>query len=557
MPAQSSHVPRFQAPKRDWKNLVDIARNTIAGIMVEFEPELLSGEGISAEEWHRGLLQTHTNLEPTLDGAKTSLILADAIIQNLENDPSLKPTLEINEQLLQLMYVYRGIRIAAQQADELVNAQPSLEVDSSVTPWSDIPSLGSDPWGDWEQSDPVEWIAVLTPEPSAYGIASTMRVSQGLYTTPSRFASEAYDRWRMEVRFQNPRVVVYDAPITQPKTLEPILNNLSSGESDEAFSLIIIAEWVSDEVLAMLDSPSNRSFSYLVLSTPPYRRDRRQDLETIAEFTGAKLLPEEELQVVGDTDAEEYDDTWLAMTIPFEPEDEPQVHPEHLGEDLQLVLSNRQRTLLISKSEDVHDAGAWQLPGWAESSDESSWQLQTAPVLPVGPSETPQIWQQQAAETVIVADYKQQADHYGLVAGGGAALVWAQGKLTFDQPDDLDGERLALVEKGWRAFQTTLDKPLRAIADKAESAVDLNTDAPVDDLVQKIQNRVAPDYGYSLNKIGDGEGPSDYQLQPGDLSEERIARHAVPANAVGSTMRRAAMLAQVVLNMWILGGDNE
>lgn len=435
---------------------------------------------------------------------------------------------------------------------------------------------------EWVIVSAEEWGAVSASDADVgayYTVVEALRVAQGFYTTPSRALDGAYDWQRIEVRHQAPYVVVYDGAITQSTTLAPLwnflrrvqkkerpqkspisleisgglgqfkfwgsLNFLASDKAGKKLALIIVADEVSGGALDELHTRSNQAFSYLVLPTPPYHQpDRRKYLEDIASFAGATLLPEAGWPLkLRDGNEENGESPWLTIT------DEPRVQPHHLGKGLQLVLSNRQRTLLIRKYGKADDKQAWQgLQDWPRYSDTAPWQVQVTPILSAGSLESigREEWQKRATAAVSAAARAEEAGHSGLVAGSGAALVWAQSRLDFGLPDDIDDERLHLIEAGWEALRSALSAPLAAIVSKAGIKVGSEQ---YRNLVEQIQEADAPVVGYSVDETRSG-----YDLRIGDIS---ITGHADSARATGLLVLNAAAIARRVLAMRSKGGSDE
>ena len=567
-------------PKEHWQYLVDVAHDTIAGIEPEASRSELSKdrlpEKVASKEvtgkWRRSLLRTPASLEPARDGAKTSLILANAIAENLEAtikaaieerglgdvwrqaiewastwpaslaDLPQEPTPQEDELRRVLVAICAGVRRAANWTADLLARHSQVE-DDAWTTWLD--GLGLDNHfreAVVDETDNIEeWVALSTSDADVYDTVKALRVTQGFYTTPSRTLDRDrdWDWQRIGVRHRDPYVVVYDGPITQPATLTPVLESLPK-EAGKRPALVIIADEVSGEAQEALHTQSDGSFRYLVLPTPSYRHpDRRKYLEDIAKFTGAILLPETEVPLLrlGGGDEEHDESLWLTVTIPSEEEGELQVQPDHLGKKLRLVLSNRQRTLLIRKYGEPDDEQVDQdLQDWPRRSGTALWQVQITSVLPAGPSESisREKWQK-----------AQEARHSGLVAGGGAALVWAQGRLDFDPPEDVADERLPLVEAGWQALRSALDAPLAAIVSKVGIPVD---SAQYRQVVDQIQGADAPVVGYWVDK---DERPLGFQI--GEFSDVRIIKQADPARTTSLLVLHAAAIAPRVLAMRSLG----
>jgi len=412
MPAQSSPGNKLSQNQaiEHWQYLVDIARDTIAGIApkskIERPPPSRKGDPV--KKWQKSLSQSPIDLEPALDGSKTSLILADAIAEELKkiikeenmedacrhafSAPSSEFSLEKDSTLYRkLAYLYKGLHKAASQTANLLRDHSLRwwqENAGSWETWLNILMPDSDVLAILEKEDSIEeWI--IDPSSEADTIVKTLYVAQGLYATPFRFPQDVDDQWKLEARYENPYVVLYDAPLTQIKILESILKHLRSVAADNKEpALIIIADGVSDEVLTELDSPSNQVFSYLVLPVPPYSDDRQEYLDAIAKFTGATLLPEERLPIhnLADENEEIGSDDYLTITIPFDAKDENEIQVNQLGTELELILSNRRRTLLIQKRGESDDEETWSQLDWAQRRD-TLWQERITPVLSVAPPE--------------------------------------------------------------------------------------------------------------------------------------------------------------------------
>jgi hypothetical protein len=345
MPAQSSPGNRFSPEQtvKHWQYLVDIAHDRIAGIApapeakIERSPPPRKGDPV--KKWQKNLSQSPIELEPMLDGSKTSLILADAIAkelkriieeENLANEcryafsaPSSEFSLEKDGTLYRkLAYLYKGLHGAASQTADLLIGHSLQWWQKNVGSWENwlkILMPGSNVLAILEKEKPIEeWI--IDPSAKADAIVKTLYVARELYTSPFRFPRHIDDQWKLEARYENPYVLLYDAPLTQLKILESILAHLRSAAADNKEpALIIIADGVSDEILTELDSPSNQVFSYLVLPIPSYSDNRSEYLNAIAKFTGAALLPEERLPFhkLADENEEIERDDYLTITIPL------------------------------------------------------------------------------------------------------------------------------------------------------------------------------------------------------------------------------------------------
>ncbi len=293
---------------------------------------------------------------------------------------------------------------------------------------------------------------VITVE-EAKSMESTLEVVQGMqfdrgYLSPY-FINDAE---AMEVRMENPYILLYDKKISTIKEMVPILEKVAQTGK----GLIIVAEDIEGEALATLVVNKLRgSLKIAAVKAPGFGDRRKEMLKDIAILTGGELITEElgmklenaELEMLGS-----------AKTVIIDKENTKIVDGLGKKKDIQNRIDSIKKQIEVTTSdydkEKLNERLAKLAGGVA--------------VIKVG-----------AASEVEMKEIKDRVDDAlhatraaiedGIVPGGGVALVRAISVL--------DKVKVAGEEKvGVSILKKALEEPLRQIVENAgiEGAVVLN-----------------------------------------------------------------------------------
>jgi chaperonin GroEL len=350
---------------------------------------------------------------------------------------------------------------------------------------------------------------VITVE-EAKGMESSLDIVEGMqfdrgYLSPYFVTNTE----KMEADLSDVYILLVEKKISNMKSLVPILEQVARAGKP----LVIIAEDIEGEALATLVVNKIRGTLQVAAVKAPGFGDRRKEmLEDIAAVTGGRLVSDD-LGVSLDT---------ISIT--------------DLGSSKKLVMTKDTTTIVDGNGsqEDIKNRIAqirMQIENTSSDYDKEKLQERLAKlsggiaVIKVGAAtETEMKEKKDRIEDALSAT--RAAVEEGVVAGGGVALLRAQGSLS---KLELDGDE----ELGMQIVKKSLEAPIRIIAENA------GDDASV--IVNNVRNEQG-NYGYNART-----GVYVDMVEAGIIDPAKVARFALQnaASISGLLLTTEAIISEI------------
>ena len=437
------------------------------------------------------------------DGTTTATVLAQAIVR--EGFKSVAAGMNP-------MDLSRGIKLAvAKVSEELKSRSKPISTGEEVAQVGSISANGETEIGDMiaDAMEKVGKEGVITVE-EAKGLASELDVVEGMqfdrgYLSPY-FVT---DQQTMTADLEEPFVLLFEKKISNIRELLPTLEAVAQAGRP----LLIIAEDVEGEALATLVVNSMRGIVKVCAVKAPGFGDRRKAmLQDIAILTGATVISEE-----------------VGLSL-------EKVTLDDLGSAKKINISKENTTIIDGAGradEIVSRVKQIQAHMEESSSDYDKEKLQErvaklaggVAVIKVGAA-TEMEMKEKKARVEDALHATRAAVEEGVIAGGGVALVRAEGslgKLTAENHDQDTGIKIA---------RRAMEEPLRQIATNAgaEASVILN------DVAAGKGN-----YGYNA-----ATGEYGDMIKMGILDPTKVTRTALQnaGSVAGLMLTTEAMIAE-------------
>lgn len=360
-----------------------------------------------------------------------------------------------------------------------------------------------------EAMEKVGQDGVITVE-EAKGMESSIDIVEGMqfdrgYLSPY-FVTNAE---KMEAELSDPQILIVEKKITSMKALVPILERVARAGQQ----LLIIAEDIEGEALATLVVNKIRgTLQVSAVKAPGFGDRRKAMLEDVAALTGGKMVSED-----------------LGLSLET-------VSMDDLGSAKKVVITKDTTTIVdgAGSPEDIKNRIAqikMQIENTASDYDKEKLQERLAKlsggiaVIKVGAAtETEMKEKKDRIEDALSAT--RAAVEEGVVAGGGVALLRAQGALM---KLDLSGDE----ELGMQIVRKALESPIRTIAENA------GDDASV--IVNNVRNEKG-DYGYDARA-----GKYVNMVEAGIIDPAKVTRFALQnaASISGLLLTTEAIIAEI------------
>lgn len=419
------------------------------------------------------------------DGTTTATLLAQAMIrEGMKNlAAGANP-----------MGLRRGIELAVTAAvDGLKEISQPVENKTSIQQVAAI-SAGSEEVGKLI-SDAMEKVSkdgVITVEESKT-METMLDVVEGMQFDRGFLSSYmATDTEKMEASLDNPLVLITDKKISNIQEILPLLENVvKSGQQ-----MLIIAEDVEGEALATLILNKLRgTFNCVAVKAPGFGDRRKEMLQDIAILTGGTVISSD-----------------LGMDL-------KETTVDQLGHARQVKVDKDNTTIVEGggKSEDIKGRIASikaQIETTTSDYDKEKLQERLAKlsggvaVIKVGAATEVEMKERKMRIEDALAATRAAVEE-GIVPGGGAAMLNAQGKvavlLNTAEGDERTGMQIVL---------RSLEEPIRQIAENAgmEGSV----------IVANIKQANKPGYGYDVAKDEYGN-----MVDKGIIDPTKVARSAL------------------------------
>ncbi|HZR78839.1 MAG TPA: chaperonin GroEL [Chthoniobacterales bacterium] len=336
----------------------------------------------------------------------------------------------------------------------------------------------------------------------ARSIDTTLEVVEGMqfdkgYLSPY-FVTNAED---MEASLENPHILIYEKKISSLKDLLPLLEKVAKAGRP----LLIIAEDVEGEALATLVVNKLRgTLQVCAVKAPGFGDRRKAMLEDIAVLTGGKLISEDlgiKLENI------KIEDLGRAKRVTIDKENTTIVEGSGKNADIQGRVAQIRRQIEETTSDYDREKLQERLAKLAGG----------VAVINVGAATETEMKEKKArVEDALHAT--RAAVEEGIVAGGGVALIRAQGAL-----DNL--KKLDTDEKvGVQIVRRAIEEPLRTLANNAGAEGAL--------IVEEVKKR---------------KGNEGYDVAQGEYTDLVKAGIVDPTKVTRSALQNAASIAGLLL----------
>jgi chaperonin GroEL len=348
----------------------------------------------------------------------------------------------------------------------------------------------------------------------AKGFETTLKVTEGFAFDRSYISQQFIRDWSKrtcvfpdEIAPNPPYILLHDRPITQIKTLHPIIQKVQQAQR----SLLIIAPDVDGEALAFLTiNNANRSIAVCAVKTPFGGEKADDTMHDIAALTGA---------------------TYISNLAGIKLEN---VQLSHLGEAEKIVVTKQNTTIIGGKKDEskkdvlvkrLHDNRDNAKDDDEKNTIEERLARLNGAVAVIQVGANTEIEQKEKKDRIEDAVLSVRAAiREGFIAGGGTALLRARRNLSYDT---IKGTEFMA---GQEIVFTALDKPFMQICE--------NAGVKGGDMLIEVLKEANPNVGYNAQT----ETVEDL-VQSGIIDATKVIKTAlINATSVAGTLLTAECL---------------